>query len=188
MAKTTSCRASICWKNTTPKAASRPISRSWKTFSRRSSTRSPSLASRFRPATSPRGPTITRYEVYPAKGVRVDKIVALERDIARATRAERINILAPIPGKDTVGIEIANSKGKSRCASCSESDDFQHSKAKIPARARQGRVRQNDHRRPRRDAARARRRHHRLGQKRLHQFHHREHPLPVHAGPSCASS
>ena len=57
-----------------------------------------------------KGPTITRYEVYPAKGVRVDKIVSLERDIARATRAERINILAPIPGKDTVGIEIANSR------------------------------------------------------------------------------
>lgn len=57
-----------------------------------------------------RGPSITRYEVYPDKGVRVDKIVNLERDIARATRAERINILAPIPGKDTVGIEIANSK------------------------------------------------------------------------------
>src|SRR6266496_4093801 len=43
-----------------------------------------------------KGPTITRYEVYPAKGVRVDKIVSLERDLARATRAERINILAPI--------------------------------------------------------------------------------------------
>jgi S-DNA-T family DNA segregation ATPase FtsK/SpoIIIE len=57
-----------------------------------------------------RGPTITRYEVYPAKGVRVDKIVSLERDLARATRAERINILAPIPGKDTVGIEIANTR------------------------------------------------------------------------------
>jgi S-DNA-T family DNA segregation ATPase FtsK/SpoIIIE len=57
-----------------------------------------------------RGPTITRYEVYPAKGVRVDKIVSLERDLARATRAERINILAPIPGKDTVGIELANTR------------------------------------------------------------------------------
>ena len=44
-----------------------------------------------------KGPTITRYEVYPAKGVRVDKIVSLERDLARATSAERINILAPIP-------------------------------------------------------------------------------------------
>ncbi|MFL6582901.1 MAG: DNA translocase FtsK 4TM domain-containing protein, partial [Chthoniobacterales bacterium] len=57
-----------------------------------------------------KGPTITRYEVYPARGVRVDKIVSLERDLARATRAERINILAPIPGKDTVGIELANSR------------------------------------------------------------------------------
>jgi len=37
-----------------------------------------------------KGPTITRYEVYPAKGVRVDKIVSLERDLARATSAERI--------------------------------------------------------------------------------------------------
>ena len=80
-----------------------------------------------------RGPTITRYEVYPANGVRVDKITALERDIARATRAERINILAPIPGKDTVGIEIANSKKqKVTLRELLESDDFQHSKAKIP--------------------------------------------------------
>ena len=42
--------------------------------------------------------------------MRVDKIVSLERDLARATRAERINILAPIPGKDTVGIELANTR------------------------------------------------------------------------------
>ncbi len=80
-----------------------------------------------------RGPTITRYEVYPAKGVRVDRIVNLERDIARATRAERINILAPIPGKDTVGIEIANSlKQKVTLRELLESDDFQNAKAKIP--------------------------------------------------------
>ena len=80
-----------------------------------------------------RGPTITRYEVYPAKGVRVDKIVSLERDIARATRAERINILAPIPGKDTVGIEIANSKKqKVTLRELLDSDDFRSSKAKIP--------------------------------------------------------
>ncbi|MEO7317589.1 MAG: DNA translocase FtsK 4TM domain-containing protein [Chthoniobacteraceae bacterium] len=80
-----------------------------------------------------RGPTITRYEVYPAKGVRVDKIVSLERDIARATRAERINILAPIPGKDTVGIEIANSKKqKVTLRELLENDDFHASKAGIP--------------------------------------------------------
>jgi S-DNA-T family DNA segregation ATPase FtsK/SpoIIIE len=80
-----------------------------------------------------RGPTITRYEVYPAKGVRVDKITALERDIARATRAERINILAPIPGKDTVGIEIANSrKMKVGLRELIESDEWLNTKARIP--------------------------------------------------------
>ncbi len=80
-----------------------------------------------------RGPTITRYEVYPAKGVRVDKIVNLERDIARATRAERINILAPIPGKDTVGIEIANSsKVTVTLREIIESDDWTECKHRIP--------------------------------------------------------
>ncbi len=80
-----------------------------------------------------RGPTITRYEIYPAKGVSVDKITQRERDLARATRAERINILAPIPGKDTVGIEIANSrKQKVRFRELIESADLQHTKARIP--------------------------------------------------------
>ncbi len=55
-----------------------------------------------------RGPTITRYEVYPSPGLRVSRITQLEADLARATKAERINILAPVPGSDTVGIEIAN--------------------------------------------------------------------------------
>jgi len=80
-----------------------------------------------------RGPTITRYEIYPDKGVRVDRIVALEKDIARATKAERINILAPIPGKETVGIEIANSKKqKVTLRELFESEDFESAKAKIP--------------------------------------------------------
>jgi S-DNA-T family DNA segregation ATPase FtsK/SpoIIIE len=82
-----------------------------------------------------KGPTITRYEVYPAKGVRVDKIVALERDLARATSAERINILAPIPGKDTVGIELANTrKVKVRLRELLESQDWEDAKtkAKLP--------------------------------------------------------
>ena len=80
-----------------------------------------------------KGPTITRYEVYPAKGVRVDKIVSLERDLARATRAERINILAPIPGKDTVGIELANSrKVKVTLRELLQSPDWHASTAKLP--------------------------------------------------------
>ncbi|MFZ1220215.1 MAG: DNA translocase FtsK [Chthoniobacterales bacterium] len=78
-----------------------------------------------------KGPTITRYEVYPAKGVRVDKIVALERDLARATRAERINILAPIPGKDTVGIELANTrKVKVTLRELLQSADWEETRAK----------------------------------------------------------
>jgi S-DNA-T family DNA segregation ATPase FtsK/SpoIIIE len=82
-----------------------------------------------------KGPTITRYEVYPAKGVRVDKIVSLERDLARATRAERINILAPIPGKDTVGIELANTRKVTvTLRELLESTDWEEAKAraKIP--------------------------------------------------------
>src|SRR5215831_8897773 len=82
-----------------------------------------------------KGPTITRYEVYPAKGVRVDKIVSLERDLARATRAERINILAPIPGKDTVGIELANSRKVTvKLREMLQSPDWEEAKthAKIP--------------------------------------------------------
>ena len=80
-----------------------------------------------------KGPTITRYEVYPAKGVRVDKIVSLERDLARATRAERINILAPIPGKDTVGIELANNrKVKVTLRELLQSEDWNASAAKLP--------------------------------------------------------
>jgi DNA segregation ATPase FtsK/SpoIIIE, S-DNA-T family len=82
-----------------------------------------------------KGPTITRYEVYPAKGVRVDKIVSLERDLARATSAERINILAPIPGKDTVGIELANTrKVKVTLRELLQSQDWEDAKtrAKLP--------------------------------------------------------
>ena len=80
-----------------------------------------------------KGPTITRYEVYPAKGVRVDRIVSLERDLARATRAERINILAPIPGKDTVGIELANSrKVKVSLRELLQSEDWNATTARLP--------------------------------------------------------
>ena len=80
-----------------------------------------------------KGPTITRYEVYPAIGVRVERISALEKNLARATRAERINILAPIPGKDTVGIEIANSsKVKVSIRELFQSETWESSKASLP--------------------------------------------------------
>ncbi|MBI5239711.1 MAG: DNA translocase FtsK 4TM domain-containing protein, partial [Elusimicrobia bacterium] len=56
------------------------------------------------------GPVITRYEVTPAPGVKVSAFTALEKDIARALKAKGIRIIAPIPGKDAVGIEIPNAR------------------------------------------------------------------------------
>ncbi|TFB12716.1 DNA translocase FtsK, partial [Candidatus Marinimicrobia bacterium MT.SAG.4] len=54
------------------------------------------------------GPVITRFELEPAAGVKVSKIVSLSDDIALAMRAKRVRILAPIPGKAAVGVEIPN--------------------------------------------------------------------------------
>lgn len=80
-----------------------------------------------------RGPAITRYEVRPVDGLRVSRIAQLDADLARATKAERINILAPIPGKDTVGIEIANkNKIVVPIRELLEDEVFQNGKAKLP--------------------------------------------------------
>ena len=58
------------------------------------------------------GPTITLYEITPAKGVRIAKIRNLEDDIALSLSAIGIRIIAPIPGKGTIGIEVPNAKPK----------------------------------------------------------------------------
>jgi len=55
-----------------------------------------------------RGPVITRYELQPASGVKVNRIVALSDDISLAMKASSIRIVAPIPGKSRVGVEIPN--------------------------------------------------------------------------------
>jgi len=57
-----------------------------------------------------RGPTITRYELEPAPGVKVSKIVNLSNDLALALAAESVRIEAPVPGKAVVGIEVPNKK------------------------------------------------------------------------------
>ena len=54
------------------------------------------------------GPVITRYEVQPAPGVKVSRIVNLSDDLALGLKAESIRIVAPVPGKDVVGIEVPN--------------------------------------------------------------------------------
>ena len=54
------------------------------------------------------GPVITRYEVVPAAGVRVEKIAGLDKNIALGMKAQSVRILAPIPGKAAVGVEVPN--------------------------------------------------------------------------------
>ena len=56
------------------------------------------------------GPTITLYEITPAQGVRIARIRSLEDDIALSLAAEGIRIIAPIPGRGTIGIEVPNAK------------------------------------------------------------------------------
>ncbi len=57
-----------------------------------------------------RGPTITRYELEPAPGIKVSRFVALADDLALALRAHRVRVEAPIPGKGRVGIEVPNAQ------------------------------------------------------------------------------
>lgn len=65
-----------------------------------------------------RGPTVTRYELKPAAGVRISKITNLSDDIALNLAATHVRIEAPIPGKAAVGIEVPNSvKAAYLCAS-----------------------------------------------------------------------
>jgi S-DNA-T family DNA segregation ATPase FtsK/SpoIIIE len=56
------------------------------------------------------GPVVTLYEIVPAPGVKISKIVGLENDIALALSARGIRIIAPIPGKGAIGVEIPNAK------------------------------------------------------------------------------
>ena len=55
-----------------------------------------------------RGPVITRYELEPAPGVKINRIEALSDDIALAIKAQSVRIIAPIPGKGRVGVEVPN--------------------------------------------------------------------------------
>ena len=79
------------------------------------------------------GPTITLYEVTPAPGVRINKIRNLEDDIALSLSALGIRIIAPIPGKGTIGIEVPNKTAKIvSMESILNSKRFQETKADLP--------------------------------------------------------
>ena len=79
------------------------------------------------------GPTVTLYEIVPAPGVRISKIKNLEDDIALSLAALGIRIIAPIPGKGTIGIEVPNSKPQMvSMRSLIASKKFQESDAELP--------------------------------------------------------
>jgi S-DNA-T family DNA segregation ATPase FtsK/SpoIIIE len=79
------------------------------------------------------GPTVTLYEIVPAPGVRISKIKNLEDDIALSLAALGIRIIAPIPGKGTIGIEVPNvNKEIVSMRSLLASDKFQNSTADLP--------------------------------------------------------
>lgn len=79
------------------------------------------------------GPTITLYEIVPSEGTRISRIRNLEDDIALSLAAEGIRIIAPIPGKGTIGIEVPNKK---KCIVSMESvinsRVYQESKMELP--------------------------------------------------------
>jgi len=79
------------------------------------------------------GPTVTLYEIVPAPGVRISKIKNLEDDIALSLAALGIRIIAPMPGKGTVGIEVPNSKPKTvAMRALIASEKFQNSDMQLP--------------------------------------------------------
>lgn len=79
------------------------------------------------------GPTVTLYEIVPAPGIRISKIKNLEDDIALSLAALGIRIIAPIPGKGTIGIEVPNSNPDVvSMRTLIASDKFQNSDAALP--------------------------------------------------------
>lgn len=85
------------------------------------------------PGAITRGPSITRYEFYPPRGLRVSRIAALDKEIMLSTSSKSVNILAPIPGKNTVGIELENAqKSPVYLRELLQSDNFNNPKLRIP--------------------------------------------------------
>tara|TARA_B100001287_G_C22684794_1_gene532659 strand:- start:2571 stop:4907 length:2337 start_codon:yes stop_codon:yes gene_type:complete len=79
------------------------------------------------------GPTITLYEIVPDAGVRISKIKNLEDDISLSLAAEGIRIIAPIPGRGTIGIEVPNvNKNTVSMLEVLKSEKFQNSEMELP--------------------------------------------------------
>ncbi len=79
------------------------------------------------------GPRVTRFEISLAPGVNINKVTGISKNIAMNLQAESIRVLAPIPGKNAVGVEVPNSKPSAVfCRAMMESPEWKSSKAEIP--------------------------------------------------------
>ena len=79
------------------------------------------------------GPVVTQYEVIPAPGVKVSKIASLDADLALAMKAKSIRIVAPVPGRGAVGVEIPNPEPEVvRLRDILDSPTYQRSRAELP--------------------------------------------------------
>ena len=131
-----------------------------------------------------KGPTITRYELHPAPGVKLEKISALSNNIAAALKAERVHILAPVPGKSSVGIEVPNPvKTTVIVRDLFESEEWRNSKAKIPIALGKD-VYGHPSMADLSEMPHPHCRQHRLRQIRLHQLHHHVAALQIFARPA----
>ena len=121
------------------------------------------------------GPVIAQYEVELEAGLRLSKITSLSDDLAIALRVPSVRIVAPIPGKNTVGIEVPNENRQLvRLREVIEEDERPRQEDEDPDLPRQGRRGQPDGHRPHDAAAPLDRRPHRHRQERLPQL---DHPL-----------
>ena len=110
------------------------------------------------------GPTVTRFELQPAPGVKVSKILSLENDIAMCMRAESVRIIAPVPGKGAVGLEVPNRKPTPVfLREDSPTDAFMNHRSPLAFALGKTIAGEPYSLRPRPDAAPADRRHHRSG-------------------------
>ncbi len=131
------------------------------------------------------GPTVTRYELELGPGVKVARVTSLSKDIAYAMASPDVRILAPIPGKSAIGVEVPNrTRQLVSLRDILESNEAKPTASTHPLEVAMGRdiAGTRRHGQPGRNAAHPDLGRHGLGQVVLHELHHHVHPHARHPG------